>query len=60
MGVIVAVVFGKIQSATRRKNAKVIQNVHYPRHELITGRKNLTEISSLKGYVFCPGYRQQQ
>lgn len=49
MAAIVVVVFGKIESSTRRKkNVKVIQNVYYSKHELTTGRKNLVEISSWK------------
>lgn len=45
----VVIVFGKIESSTRRKkNVKVIQNVYYSKHDLTTGRKNLVEISSWK------------
>lgn len=51
MGVIVVVVFGKIQSAIKIESTKVVQHGHYPRQELTTGGKNLIGISSLKGCV---------
>lgn len=57
MGVIVAATCGKMQSAMRIESAKVVQDAHYPRHELTTGRDNLIGINSLKGYTFFyPGY----
>lgn len=51
MGVILAVVLGKIQSAIKIESTEVVQEEHYPRQELTTGGKNLIGINSLKGFV---------